>query len=258
MANVETGLISLDVSGNHIEDQKPMRCLPVTYPSKDDVAYLAHFESRFPHVFVALNPFIQLFGFPSEQYGAELPEAAENRAKRLGPRCGRSWQCVAELSGLSSVRSVNRALRLTGSGRIKAELSNPAETESLVDACRGGHLFLPLEGTWSPVFELQAAAFLSALDHKEVWSARSIGVEPSTISVGDLADTELQSNPEIYALDGSVYMTIYPDYHYVLVCQSRGSFERADPQKFFEGFHATSNTTDFWGIGSHAEAHTNR
>ena len=55
--------------------------------------------------------------------------------------------------------------------------------------------------------------------------------------------------PEIYTQDRSIYLAIYIDYHYFLVCQSERSISIANPMDYFEGFFADENTNDLWGIG---------
>lgn len=50
-------------------------------------------------------------------------------------------------------------------------------------------------------------------------------------------------------MDGSVYICLYTDYHYFLVCQSDHNISVANPMDYFEGFFADENTNDLWGVG---------
>lgn len=230
--------------------------VPVDYPDDDEVPYLEYFSKEYSEVFVALNPFFQVPGYQREfaEKTEWIPEEVEIAVRQAGLACGVSWREVAMICGFPSVRHVNRALRSTGSARITAEFANPDETRTLLRFSREREIILPDEGYFSPVLEMQTGLFLAALGHEKVLEfPHFLPTQPSEIDVSDLVDQERvlpRSLSNIYAMDGSVFMTMYTDYHHVLVCQTGKSKSSVDPSAYFEGFQAGPATSDMWGVGN--------
>lgn len=227
-----------------------MRYLPISYPSDDDVPYLAHFAPNFSRVFVLFNPFVRVDGYSHQDDRTYLTDEVWTAAKLQGASSGVSWADIGKLSGLPSSRRVNRALRLTGSSRIKPELASEEDTLQLLECCRRHNVSLPDEGRFSPSLVTALECFLRSLGHDKVLGASHFGFDPHEIEVHSLLDAAVNCPPEIYALDGTLYVAMWTDHHYGLVCQSDASRQRSSPAHFFEGFEADTSTTDFWGIGT--------
>lgn len=225
-----------------------MRYLPISYPSDDDVPYLAHFAPNFSRVFVVFNPFVRVDGYSHQDDRTYLTDEVWTAAKLQGASSGVSWAEIGKLSGLPSPRHINRALRLTGSRRIKPELASEKDTSRLLECCRRHDMSLPDEGCFSPPLAIAIERFLRSLGHDKVLGTRGFGVDPWEIEVRSLLDMEVCPQ-EIYIPDGTLYISIWTDHHYGLVCQSDASRQRSSPAHFFEGFEADASTTDFWGIG---------
>jgi hypothetical protein len=225
-----------------------MRYLPVSYPSDDDVPYLAHFAPNFSHVFVMLNPFVRVDGdvHQDDRY-CLMTDEVRTAAELQGASSGVSWAEIGKLSGLPSPRRVNRALRLTGSRRIKPELASEKDTQQLLECCRRHNVSLPDEGRFSPSLVIAIERFLRSLGRDKVLGAGGFGIDPEELEVHSLL---VNCPPEIYGLDGTLYISMWTDHHYGLVCQSDAGRQRSSPSHFFEGFEADGTTTDFWGIGS--------
>ena len=170
-------------------------------------------------------------------------------AKQRDLDVGVSWQEISKLCGFPSVAHVNRALRLTGSKRINDDLACPTDTAKLLKLCGEQHIFIPDEGRLSPVSELSLIRFLKALGHGEVVGADHFGSSPKPINPESLSLPEAYATPEMYARDKSIYMSIYIDYHYFLICQTDASRAKANPSELFEGFFSDESTNDHWGIG---------
>lgn len=226
-----------------------MQYLPVSYPSDDNVPYLAHFAPNFSHVFVAYNPFVRVDGYSHPDDRIYLTDEVRTAAKLQGASSRVSWADVSKLSGLPSPRHVNRALRLTGSRRIKPELASEKDTHKLLECCQRHNISLPDEGRFSPSLVIAIERFLRSLGQDKMLRARHFGFDPSEIETQSLLDVAVNCPPEIYALDGTLYISIWTDHQYGLVCQSYASRQRSSPVDFFEGFEADSSTTDCWGIG---------
>ena len=200
-------------------------------------------------MFVATNPFLKIPDFPLNTQGNWIPDEVVAVAKQRGANASISWQVIAELCGFPSIAHINRALRLTGSKRILAELANSAETEKMLEVCKGQNFFVPDEGCFSPLAQLGLARFLDKLGHDRVIAAEDFGIKPRLMEAEELLLPDRFSPAEIQAMDGSAYICIYTDYHYFLVCQSDHSFSVANPMNYFEGFFADENTNYLWGVG---------
>jgi hypothetical protein len=226
-----------------------MEWLPESYPSEDDVPYCKHFAPRFQSVFVAFNPFIRVPGFSMQNHQRFFADELLEAAWAIGLDGEVRWSEVRELCGFSSPKQVNRALRLTGSKRIKLELASPLDTERLVEQCDANSISLPEEGHASPSLCIRISHFLEALGHREVWNAMHFGIHPDRRAVVQFRGSDSGSIACIHTLDSSAHLEFYPDYHYMLVTQTHQSLACADPSDHFEGFFADEDTTDFWGIG---------
>ncbi|MFM9848165.1 MAG: hypothetical protein ACKVP3_13510 [Hyphomicrobiaceae bacterium] len=154
---------------------------------------------------------------------------------------------MGKLSGLPSPRHINRALRLTGSRRILPELASEKDTSQLLECCRCHDISLPDEGDFSPSLVIAIEQFLRSLGHDKALGTGGFGIDPEEFEIHSLLDAGCPR--EIYAPDGTLYISIWTDHHYGLVCQSDASRQRSNPAHFFEGFDADASTTDFWGIG---------
>jgi hypothetical protein len=159
------------------------------------------------------------------------------------------WSEVCELCGFASPKRVNRALRLTGSKRIAPELADPLDTERLIERCDANSISLPEEGHASPSLCIRISRFLEALGHTEVLRANHFGFRPELEPVASLRQPGTWMVACLHTVDSSAHLEFYTDYHYVLIAQTEQSLARADPSKYFEGFFADDETTDFWGIG---------
>ncbi|MFC2968602.1 hypothetical protein [Acidimangrovimonas pyrenivorans] len=227
-----------------------LETLPFSYPDDDDVRYLEWFGKDFASVFVALNSFLRLPGFPPYRNGDWVPAEVVEAAKKRGPDCGVSWAEIAGLCGFPSARHVNRALRLTGSKRIDPEYANREDTEKLLRICAENGIYPPDEGRPSPLFELSLGQFLTALGQEEVILADHFGVLPVSRATAEFLDRDrIVGFGELYAKDRSLYVANYIDYDHYLVCQTGESLARARPDAYFEGFYAGETTDDCWGIG---------
>lgn len=208
-----------------------------SYPRDDNVAYLPWFAGRFSTVFVALSPFVRgIGGTPSNR----LPTYAK-------------WSDVALACQFASVAHVNRALRMTGSKRVVPSLASCAETWILLEYCKRNTFQPPQEGGISLPLQANVAEFLHQSGVQEVSIASHFGVVPQPMATARFAGPDLIISPDILASDGSFYISIYTDYHYLLVCQTEASSETVDPSTIFEGFFANEQTSDFWGIGDLSE-----
>ncbi|MCP4409896.1 MAG: hypothetical protein GY807_19560 [Gammaproteobacteria bacterium] len=224
--------------------------MPFAYPEGDETPYLRWFDGQFQPVFVAFNPSLRVPGFAPSDFGEPVPEEYEIDAKRCGAKCGVSRSDIAKLCGFPSIRYVNKALRLTGSRRIAPEYADPESTSKLLSLCKEKGILLPDEGYASPLLELSMGRFLSTLGHSKVVTASHFGVDPCLIQSGALSgDSENVALVELCSEDFSLYVTIYIDYHYHLICQTDAGLKSARPEDFFEGFYADADTNDFWGIG---------
>ncbi|MEL7465106.1 MAG: hypothetical protein AAFN79_13630, partial [Pseudomonadota bacterium] len=234
------------------EQQTDFATLPETtfsYPANDEDSYLSWYQKIFSSVFVATNPFLNLPNFPLNTQGNWIPEGVNAVAKQRGANASISWQEISELCGFPSIAHVNRALRLTGSQRVLTELASPADTEKMLEVCKGQNFFVPDEGRFSPLAQLSLARFLKELGHDRIIVANDFGTSPRMMKSKELLLPDRFEPAEIQAMDGSVYICIYTDYHYFLVCQSDQSFSVANPMSHFEGFFADENTNDLWGVG---------
>ncbi|WP_156927425.1 hypothetical protein [Leisingera methylohalidivorans] len=202
-------------------------------------------------MFIALNPFLRLSGHPPWQTGDWTPESAARAAKEQGPSCGVSWQEIADLCGLPSVRHVNRALRLTGSKQISSEFACPEDTEKMLSVCASHSVHPPDEGCSSPLLELSMGAFARDLGLECLIGAGHFGVCQSPLHTKDLLNKQQDCDwVELWPEDLSLFCTIYTDYHYYLICQTSKSLQKARPENYFEGFYAGEETSDFWGVGN--------
>ncbi len=178
-----------------------------------------------------------------------MPDEVNTLAKQRGPETGVSWREISQLCGFPSIAHVNRALRLTGSKRIVNDLACSSDTKKMLSICKDRHLFVPDEGCYSPLVQIALARFVKRLGHDEVIVADHFGTSPRQMRSEDFLLPDGFVPPEIYALDQSAYLSIYTDYHYFLVCQSKRSISVANPMDYFEGFFADENTNDLWGVG---------
>ncbi len=226
--------------------------LPVDYPSDDDVPYLRFFGPQFSHVYVALNPFIRAKGVPFQDPGDYLDDEVRKKIGQQGAGTSVFWSEIARLARLQSVKRVNRALRLTGSKRIRPELASARDTKALLDACKEHDVSLPDEGYPTPGMSLQIAEFLRRLGYSEFWAADHF-VDSKLVEIERALEPNFSYPPQVYAADGELYITMEIDYHYALVCQTAASRRKADPADFFEGFDADETTNDYWGIGMNAD-----
>jgi len=220
-----------------------------SYPGNDEDPYLSWYKDDFSSVFVATNPFLNIPQLPLNLQGEWIPDEVVTVAKQRGADAGISWQKVSEICGFPSVSYVNRALRLTDSKRIADEFACPADTATMLKSCREQNIFIPDEGCLSPLSELSLASFLKELGHDEVVVADHFGSSPSPMSSERFSLPEVVVPPEIHAHDKSIYVSIYIDYHYFLICQTDASRSKANPTNYFEGFFADENTNDSWGVG---------
>ncbi len=220
-----------------------------SYPGDAEDQYLSWYSKDFSSVFVATNPFLRMPDFPLPPRGEWIPDAVSQAAKQRGMDVGVSWHKISELCGFSSIAYVNRALRLTGSKRISEEFACPSDTKKMLQLCDDNNIFVPDEGRYSSLAELSIAHFLMQLGHDEVIVADHFQTDSRQIKVETLLSPESFAPPQIQTLDRSVYLSIYIDYYYFLVCQTELSRSTVNPQDYFEGFFAEENTNDFWGIG---------
>ena len=226
-----------------------MEWLSENYPGEDDVPYRKHFTPRFQSVFVAFNPFIRVPGFSMQNHQGFFGDGFLEAAWSIGLDGEVRWSEVCELCGFASPKQVNRALRLTGSKRIKLELASPSDTKRLEERCEANTISLPEEGHASPSLCIRISHFLEALGHSEVWNAMHFGFHPDLRAVALFRGSDCGSIACIHTPDSSAHLEFYPDYHYMLVAQTAQSLARARPSDHFEGFFADENTTDYWGIG---------
>ena len=215
----------------------------------DEDAYLSWYKDDFSSVFVATNPFLRIPDFPLNSHGDWIPDEVETIAKQRGAETGVSWREISEMCGFSSIARVNRALRLTGSKRIVNELACSSDTEKMLSVCKDEHLFVPDEGCYSPLAQIAIARFLKQLGHEEVIVADHFGTSPRQMNSKNFLLPDGFVPPEIHTQDRSVYLSIYTDCHYFLVCQSEDSVLTANPMDYFEGFFADEKTNDLWGVG---------
>ena len=220
-----------------------------TYPANDEDPYLGWYKDDFSSVFVATNPFRKVPEFPLNPQGEWVPTEVETFAKKRGHEIGVAWKEIADLCGIPSMSYVNGVLSLTGSKRIDKKFASPSDTAKMQRLCCKHNLFIPDEGCLSPLSELSMASFLKALEHDEVIVADHFGTSPRTMKSDEFLQPETFSTPEIHSDDRSIFVVIYTDYHYFLICQTEGSVLKANPADFFEGFFANDETNDFWGIG---------
>lgn len=228
---------------------KPVLDPVFSYPRWDEDTYLRWYRNDFSSVFVGTNPFLKIPDFPLSSPGDWIPDEVHAVAKQRGASVGVSWQEISELCGFSSIAHVNRALRLTGSKRIVDELACPSDTAKLLKVCSDRNIFIPDEGFFSPLTELSLARFLGHLGHEQVIVSDHFGISPRQMASQSFLAPDVDVPPEIHAPDRSIYLAIYTDYHYFLVCQSENSRASANPIDYFEGFFATENTNDLWGVG---------
>ena len=121
-------------------------------------------------------------------------------------------------------------------------------TEKMLEICTGQNFFIPDEGRFSPLVQLGLARFLKQLGYDKVTIADHFGLSPRLVKSEELLSG--RSVPaEIQSMDGAIYICIYTDYHYFLVCQSNHSTSVANPMHYFEGFFADEKTNDLWGVG---------
>ena len=219
------------------------------YPRNDDDYYLSFYKNQFTSVFIATNPFLNLPDLPLNASGDWIPDEVSEIAKARGTGVGVSWQDIARFCDFPSISHVNRALRLTGSRGIKIELANADDTHKMLKICEKRNIFIPDEGCFSPVTELTIAHFLGKLGYEDVIGAGHFGSPIKRIEIKTLLHPDVSAPPGLYAQDQSVYLSTYIDYHYFLVCQTAASRALANPADYFDGFFATSETNDFWGIG---------
>ena len=220
-----------------------------SYPNNDEDPYLSWYKDEFSSVFVATNPFLNIPQFPLNSKGEWISDEVNKVAKQRGAGAGISWKKISELCGFPSIAHVNRALSLTGSKRVAEKFSCPADTATMLKLCREQNIFTPDEGFLSPLSELSLAGFLKELGHDEVVVADHFGTSPRPMNSERFSLPEVSATPEIYARDKSIYVSIYTDYHYFLICQTDASRSDANPANFFEGFFADEDTNDFWGVG---------
>lgn len=221
------------------------------YPADDNIPYLSWFEGQFSSVFVALNPFVHL---PHTSTHGPWTEAIPGHvligAIRCGEACDISWLSIAKRCDFPSIRHVNRALRLTGSRRIVPTLASETDTDTLLSVCRTDNVFPPDEGVVSPLLRLSIARMLAMSQQQHVVVAAHYGVDAQCVSLEDLSAMEGRSwFSELWAPDGSVFMSTYFDYHYTLIGQTDASRRTMPPHMYCEGFYADLDTDDFWGIG---------
>lgn len=222
----------------------------LSYPENDETPYLTCYSDDFSSVFVATNPFLKILEFPLNPQGEWIAEEVNTFAKQRGLDVGVSWREISELCGFPSIAYVERALGLTGSKRLSDELACPADTAKLLEMCREHNIFVPDEGFLSPLAEIALANFLKVLAQDEVIVADHFGPTSRQMKTGDFLHSDVLATPQIYAKDKSVYVSIYTDYHYFLVCQTSESRLKANPADYFEGFFADGSTNDLWGAGS--------
>lgn len=220
-----------------------------SYPDNDEDVYLSWFKGDFSSVFVATSPFLNIPRFPIGSPGERIPNVVTNAAKQRGAEIGVTWEKISELCGFPSIAHVNRALRLTGSKRMLDSLASPADTDKLLELCLERDFFIPDEGCLSPLCELSMARFLKKLGQNEVVAADHFGSSPRLLDSEIFARPEVVGAPEIHARDKSIYVSMYIDYHYFLICQTDASRSQANPADFFEGFFADRETNDLWGVG---------
>lgn len=220
-----------------------------SYPDDDEIPYLSWYKDIFSSVFVATNPFIKIPVFSVNASGDWIPDNVLKLAKQRGLKTAVSWQEIADLCGFPSIEHVNRALRLTGSKRISEEFLCVSDTEKMIKICRENNIFIPDEGRLSPLVELSLAGFLKALGQVTVVTAGHFGTSPQQMKSEAFLQPMSVSTPEIHTQDKSAYLSIYIDYHYLLVCQTKHSRSLANPSEYFEGFFADEKTSDLWGIG---------
>lgn len=221
--------------------------LPFRYPSLEEDRYLQHFSGAFSSVFVATNTFLNIPEYELNASENWIPPEVIELAKRRGTSAGLSWEDIADLCGFPSIAHVNRALRLTGSKRIAKEDACPSDTEQLLKVCKENHIFLPDEGYFSPLVELQLARFFFDLGFSSVTVADHFGTSPRQMQTEEFKSFDAGVPPEICSEDHSIYVVIYTDLHYFLVCQTEQNKLIANPQNYFEGFFADENTSDKWG-----------
>jgi hypothetical protein len=222
---------------------------PVSYPSSDEVNYLEWFGPAYSSVFIALNPFIRLTGGLQSSDGDWTPEEVLRAAKSIGQPCGVTWADMALCCDLGSIVHLNQALGKTGSRRLDAKYASQERTERLLEYCKSASIYPPDEGYPSPLFELSMGAFLNALGHEEAILGDGFGGSMKRIASTQLLDPQqITEFREIRTHDGSLYVTIYTDYHYYLIAQTEKSLQSSRPDQFFEGFYADGSTNDFWGI----------
>lgn len=220
------------------------------YPENDENAYLSWYKDDFSSVFVATNPFLKVPDFPLNANGDWVPDEVLELAKQRGPETGISWQEMAEFCQFPSIAHVNRALCLTGSKRIDDKFTCPSDTKKMLEICSDQNIFRPDEGFYSPLVELSFARFLKKLGHEEVIVSDHFGTSPRQMKSKNFSQPEVFGTPEIHTQDRSLYVSIYTDYHYFLVCQTESSKSTANPSDYFEGFFADETTNDFWGVGN--------
>lgn len=187
--------------------------------------------------------------FPLNDIGDWIPHEVLTAAKQRGAEVAVSWREISELCGFPSIAHVNRALRLTGSQRIVGELACPADTAKMLNISNDLNIFVPDEGKFSPLIELTLVRFLRQLGHDEVVVASHFGVAPRRVASETFSLPDCDAGPEIHAPDRSIFLAMYVDYHYFLVCQTERSKSAANPMDFFEGFFAVEETNDLWGVG---------
>ncbi len=221
----------------------------LTYTDNDEDPYLSWYSEEFSSVFVATNPFLHIPDISLPSQGEWLPDEVSTVVKQRGEGVGVSWKKISELCGFPSIAHVNRALRLTGSKRICDKLACPSDTKKMLKICEDNNIFIPDEGRFSPVVELSIASFLKKLGHNEVIVADSFGTSPRQMISEALLSPEVFSPPEIHTQDRSIYLSLYIDYHYFLICQTEASKSAGNPMDYFEGFFADENTNDLWGVG---------
>jgi len=221
----------------------------MSYPPRDDLPYLDWASPDFSSVFIAFNPFIHMPDAPPPAQGRWLAEDLQRRAKAMGPSCAVTWNEMARRCGFGAVAEVNQALRGAGSGRLAPRYASRQRTASLLARCEAARVHPPDEGTLSPLLELSMGSFLKVLGLGKVVGGDGFASLREATSPEQLLDPDTPCGfRDFGAEDGSLFVTLYTDYHYVLICQTEASLKAARPDCVFEGFYADAATSDLWGL----------
>ena len=206
---------------------------------------LEAYDCRFESVFVILHPFVRVPAELSWKSSQSYP--GDDQILAQGSKC--AWAEVYERTGLNNCAKLNQAL-LASIGSLSDELIDPEAFRLLQNYLRAETVWMPTEGRFEPLLQLDLLAGFQAAGCKKLIHVPELAAanEICEYTVDELRNRSaaFPSCGTLSPADGSFLFTVDWDSFFTLFYGPRDLIVQVARQQDLEGFFAYPKMEHFW------------